>query len=248
MNCSSGRAKGYDLRKHVTGRRFRLSEDGMIQVDIFSDPICPWCFIGKRRFEQALAARPDVAVEMHWRAFQLNPSMPPEGMDRQTYLTVKFGNAAHAAQLYDNIRRVGEAAGIAFAFDRIQRTPNTLNAHRLIRYAARSGVEDNVVERLFVAYFLEGRDIGDRKVLADIADEAGLDRGEVNRFLAGEDELDAVRAEDFRARQLGIQGVPCFLLAERYAVSGAQEPEAFFPLFDMLVTENKTPDTANDDG
>lgn len=209
----------------------------MIEVDIFSDPICPWCFIGKRRFEMALDARPEISATVRWRTFQLNPTMPPDGMERQTYLSTKFGSADHAEQLYDNIRQVGAGAGIDFAFDRIARTPNTLNAHRLIRFADRAGAEDVIVEVLFRAYFFDGSDIGDVESLTAIAGEAGLDEQEVAAYLAGDEDGNEVQTEDMQARRLGIQGVPCFIIADQYAVSGAQEPEAFFPLFDMVLAQ-----------
>lgn len=202
-------------------------------IEIFSDTVCPWCFIGKRRLERALAMRPDIAVEIRWRAFQLNPWMPPEGMERAAYLQAKFG-AQDATRIYDNIRRVGAAEDIAFRFDRIPRTPNTLDSHRLIRHAEGVGRQNDVVEALFAAYFLDGRDIGDIGVLTEIAAAAGLAPDAARAFLEGDAERDAVRAEDMRARQMGIQGVPCFVLDRSYAVSGAQEPEYFLPLFDLV--------------
>ena len=199
-------------------------------IEIFSDVICPWCFIGKRRLERALEQRPGLEVSLAWRAFQLNPWMPPEGMERQAYLDAKFGSR-DANRIYDAIRRVGAAEGIDFRFDRIPRTPNTLNAHRLIRLAATEGRQDAVVEALFQAYFVEGRDIGDLAVLADIAETAGLD---ARMPLEADAERASVRAEDARARQMGIQGVPCFIIDRSYAVSGAQEPEYFLPVFDLV--------------
>jgi predicted DsbA family dithiol-disulfide isomerase len=205
-----------------------------MHIDIFSDPICPWCFIGKRRLQRALAARPGLRPTIRWRAFQLNPAMPADGMERQSYLAVKFGSAAEAQRLYATIGQVGAVEGIDFRFDRIHVTPNTVDAHRLIRYAEAQERDDAVTEALFHAYFLDGRDVGDQAVLADLAEEAGLDRAEALAFLAAGDGADAVRGEDMRARQLGIEGVPCFIVDRRYAISGAQEPEAFFSLFDMV--------------
>lgn len=210
-----------------------------MQIDIFSDPICPWCFIGKRRLERALRRRSAVRPRIRWRAFQLNPAMPEQGIERRAYLSTKFGNPSDAARLYGRIAQVGAAEGIRFAFDCIEITPNTVNAHRLIRLAGRAGKQDDVVESLFDAYFLSGRDIGDRTALISIAAEAGLDAVEVDAFLAGPDETDAVRNEDMRARQLGIEGVPCFVVNKRYALSGAQEPEAFFSIFDMVSEESR---------
>lgn len=211
----------------------------MITIDVFSDPICPWCFIGKKRLDAALAERPDLPVAIRWRAFQLNPDMPKEGMERQAYLSAKFGGGERASEIYAQIGRVGEQVGIDFQFDRIPRTPSTLKAHRLIRYAQRPGIEcaDILVPRLFRAYFLEGQDIGDDTVLLDLAEESGLDRDAAAEYLDGREDEDEVQAEDVFARRLGIGGVPCFIIDGKYALSGAQEPEAFLPLLDMAVQE-----------
>jgi len=206
-----------------------------MRIEIFSDTICPWCFIGKRRLERALAMRPDVPVEIHWRAYQLNPWMPPEGMDRAQYLAAKFGSA-DSARVYDTIAQVGLAQGIEFRFDRIPRTPNTIDSHRLIRHAQAVGRQDEVVEALFTAYFLEGRNLGSRAELARIGAEAGLDEAETRRWLDSEADTDAVRHEDALARRMGIQGVPCFIVDRKWAISGAQEPEYFMPLFDLATT------------
>ncbi|HZS85017.1 MAG TPA: DsbA family oxidoreductase [Stellaceae bacterium] len=204
-----------------------------MHIDIVSDVICPWCFIGKRRLGRALAQRPEVTPSITWRAFQLNPDMPEGGMPRETYLAAKFGSAAHAARIYATITEAGAGEKIAFAFDRIRRTPNSRRAHRLIRFATMRGNADPIVERLFSAYFEQGRDIGDPATLADIAAEAGFERAEVARWLASDAATEEVLAEDRSARRLGISGVPCFIVDGGYAISGAQEPEFFFPLFDL---------------
>jgi predicted DsbA family dithiol-disulfide isomerase len=204
-----------------------------MHIDIVSDVICPWCFIGKRRLERALTARAEDDVSLSWRAFQLNPDMPPGGMPREAYLAAKFGNAVNATRLYATIAEAGAAEGIPFAFDRIRRTPNTLAAHRLIRYAARNGGAGPLVEALFLAYFTEGRDLGDRDTLADLAAANGLDRAAAARHLDSGDGAPEVLAEDRAARRLGINAVPCFIVDGGYAISGAQEPEFFFPLFDL---------------
>lgn len=212
-----------------------------MQIDIFSDPVCPWCYIGKKRMARALDQRPDVTAQIRWRAFQLNPDMPPEGMDRQTYLSVKFGGAERAAEIYGHIDRVGKQAGIEFKFDRIPRAPNTLQAHRLIRFAARlqNGCSDAVVDGLFRAYFLEGRDIGHRDELLAIAEAAGLDRDAVSAYLDSDEDSGEIQAEDTFARRIGIGGVPCFIIGGKYALSGAQEPEAFLPIFDTVLQEER---------
>ena len=204
-----------------------------MRLDIFSDPICPWCFIGKRRLERALAARPDLQIEVHWRAFQLNPEMPAEGMDRQLYLELKFGGPAAAQRIYDTIAEAGVSEKIDFDFGAIRRTPNTVNAHRLIRRAGLEGTQDTVVEALFSRYFLAGEDIGDAAVLMKIAEEAGLAPSDLEAFLAGAEESDVVRSEDALARRTGIQGVPTFIFANRFALSGAHEPEVLIQMFEL---------------
>jgi predicted DsbA family dithiol-disulfide isomerase len=204
-----------------------------MHIDIVSDVICPWCFIGKRRLERALKLRPEVDVSISWRAFQLNPDMPAEGMPRQEYLAAKFGGAGQARRIYAAVEQAGAGEDIDFAFDRIRRTPNTVDAHRLIRFAALQGEAGAMVEALFAAYFLDGRDIGARSELAEIASEAGFDRKAAADWLAGDSGRDAVLAEDRAARRAGIEGVPCFVLDGGYALSGAQEPEFFLPLFDI---------------
>ena len=204
-----------------------------MHIDIVSDVICPWCFIGKRRLERALALRGDTDVSISWRAFQLNPDMPAGGMPREAYLAAKFGNAANASRLYASIADAGAAEGIPFAFERIRRTPNTRDAHRLIRHATLHGRAGPVVESLFVGYFIEGRDIGDRATLTDIAEEVGFEPSHAADYLASGDGLDEVLTEDRSARRLGINAVPCFIVDGGYAISGAQEPEFFMPLFDL---------------
>ena len=217
----------------------KAADATMISIDLFSDPICPWCYIGKRRLEEALAIRPDIRVEIEWHGFQLNPMMPHDGMNRSDYLSLKFGNPDNARRLYENIEGVGQQAGIAFNFERIAVTPNTINAHRLIRLAGQYGVQNDVVERLFAAYFINGENIGDIMTLASIGDAAGIDRVTAQTFLESGEDIEAVKSDDMQARQLGIQGVPFFILDHQYAVSGAQEPEAFYPLFDLLTVERR---------
>ncbi|CAE7881986.1 ywbO [Symbiodinium necroappetens] len=204
-----------------------------MELDIFSDVICPWCFIGKRRLEAAFVERPQAGLVVRWRAFQLNPDMPTEGMERQNYLERKFGGTANAQRIYNQIGTVGAQVGIDFAFDKIKRTPNTIDAHRLIRLAARLDREDAVVERLFKAYFLEGGDIGDSGLLAELAAEAGIDAQEAARFLASDEDRSAVESEDLSGRQAGITGVPTFIVNRRHAVPGAQPPEVLHKLFDL---------------
>lgn len=198
-------------------------------IDIVSDAICPWCYIGKRRLEKALLLAPQDDLKIGWRPFQLNPEMPREGMDRKDYLRAKFGDAS-GGKRYDAIIESGKAEGIDFQFDRIKRTPNTILAHRLIRFAARSDKQDALVEALFVAYFTEGKDIGDPEILASVASSVGVDAAQ---YLAGSEDDETIRQEDAFARQIGIQGVPCFIIDRQYAVSGAQPAEAFLEIFEL---------------
>lgn len=209
-----------------------------MQIDIFSDTVCPWCLIGKRRLARALAERPDLQPAIRWRSFQLNPEMPDEGLDRQRYLEIKFGSPEAAREVYAPILKAGSDEGIAFDFAGIRRTPNTLQSHRLIRIAGEQGRQDAVVDAVFGAYFMHGQDIGDIDVLVSAAAEAGLEAEFARAFLESDAEADAVRAEDLAARRAGIQGVPCFIFNGRYALSGAQPPEVLLPMFDLAIQDD----------
>jgi len=209
-----------------------------MRVSIISDTICPWCYVGKRRFERALAARGNVVADIEWRAFQLNPDMPPEGMDRRKYMVRKFGSTERVKEIFDAITTAGKGVGISFAFDKIDRTPNTVGSHRLIGLAGVSGLQDNVVEVLFRRYFEEAQDIGDLDVLVEAGAEVGLDGEAVRRYLESQEGADAVQRENEAAHQSGISGVPCFIFDNKYAVSGAQEAEIFQQVFDLA---NKPP-------
>jgi predicted DsbA family dithiol-disulfide isomerase len=206
-----------------------------MDLDVYIDTICPWCLIGKRRLERALAARPDWDIKVRWRAFQLNPDMPAQGMDRKVYLELKFGGAAGAERVYGQVREAGEAEEIPFDFEAIGRTPNTVESHRLIRFAGGRGRQEETVEALFDAYFLRGEDIGDREVLMAVASAAGLDAAEAKAFLDSDLEAQAVRQEDEEARRSGLQGVPTFIVNGRFdlALSGAHVPEVLLRLLDV---------------
>jgi predicted DsbA family dithiol-disulfide isomerase len=207
-----------------------------MRIDIIADAVCPWCFIGKRRLERALADRPQRNVEVVWRPFFLNPDMPPEGMDRREYLVRKFG-PGRSGRIYSAVEQAGASEDIAFRFDRIARSPNTLDAHRLIQFAQQEGGQDPVVEALFRAYFLDGRDVGEIVVLADIAAESGLERTQVLDYLQSGADREQVVAQDEKARSLGVTGVPCFIIDRKYAISGAQLPEVFHQVFDLVNQE-----------
>ena len=214
-----------------------------MKIDIISDTICPWCFIGKRRLEQALKTRPQADLEISWQPFQLNPDMPADGMEREAYLAAKFSGRDRAGRAYQTIAQAGGERGINFRFDRIRRTPNTVNSHRLIHRAGKKGVHDDVVEALFRVYFQDGRDIGDTEVLADVAAGAGLERDDILDYLRSDEDAAYIRVEDDRVRLQGVNSVPCFVIEDKYAVSGAQSPEVFHQLFD-LVSQNADADAA----
>jgi len=212
-----------------------------MQIDVISDTICPWCFIGKRRLDRALAERPDDKFDVRWRPFRLNPGMPPEGMDRREYLAAKFGGDPRGGEVYQAIRAAGEAEDIAFVFDHIAHVPATTDSHRLIRWAATKGVQHAVVERLFQAYFIEGLDIGDPDVLCDVGVEEGMDRAILADLLAGEADRDLVEREDALARRIGVEGVPAFIFGGKYIVPGAQDPNVFHQVIDRVRQMSAAP-------
>jgi predicted DsbA family dithiol-disulfide isomerase len=199
-----------------------------MQIEIYSDVVCPWCFVGKRRLEQALETA-GYAQQAHiaWRPFELNPTMPKEGMDRRVYLDAKFGGAEARRAIEDRVAKAGEADGLVFVFDRIERTPNTFDAHRLIWFAGQQGCQDDVAEALFHSYFTKGREIGSLTSLAEIASDCGINREEVELFLASDRAVQEVHAEEATGHRLGIRGVPYFVLNGSIAISGAQPPDIF---------------------
>jgi len=207
----------------------------MTTIQIISDPICPWCYIGKTRFERALAERPEHGLEISWKPFQLNPEMPPEGMDRREYLERKFGGKGAADQVYGDIQKAAEGDGLDVALDQIKRTPNTMNAHRLIHWAGIEGLQNEAVAALFVANFKEGKDISDPTLLADIADSVGMDREVTARLLASDADYADTRAEDEKAREMGVQGVPTFLIDGQYVVTGARDTAFWVDLIDEIT-------------
>jgi predicted DsbA family dithiol-disulfide isomerase len=208
-----------------------------VQLDVISDTICPWCFIGKRRLEKALKLRPDANVEIRWRPYQLDATIPPGGVDRKEYLENKFGGPERAKEIYARIREAGAEEGIAFAFEKIERTPYTITSHRLIRWAATARVQDAVVERLFQIYFLEGGSIEDADTLVSVAREAGMDTELVGELLAGDADVELVEREIRTAHKIGVTGVPCFILANNFGVMGAQSPEILADAIDRALAQ-----------
>ncbi len=213
----------------------------MTTIDVISDVICPWCYVGKRRLEKAVAALDEKQqVRVRWRPFELNPQMPKGGMDRKEYRTAKFGSWERSLALDAQVAAAGKAEGIPFAHGKMLRTPNTLDAHRLIRLADAEGVQDAVVEAVFRAYFTDGRDIGDVAVLLDVAAGAGLDRGRAETLLTGGADIEAVRREEAEAQRRGVTGVPFFVVNNTVALSGAREPNAFLAAFRQAGAESST--------
>ena len=206
-----------------------------MQIDIVSDTVCPWCFIGKRRIGRAMAMRPDVKFELFWRPYRLDPTIPREGVDRRAYLKAKFGDSPRSSAMGEAIRSEGASEGISFAFDKIAKSPNTLNSHRLVRWSLSAGVQDAVVERLFQAYFIDGRDIGDPAVLAAVASEAGMDGELVSSLLAGDADLESVEREAGLASEMGITGVPTFIFDSKFMISGAREAELLVRVIDRAL-------------
>lgn len=211
----------------------------MIKMDILSDPICPWCFIGKTQLDHALETAGDHPFEIEWHPFQLNPDMPAEGMDRRQYLEAKFGGKENAVRVYAQIATAAAAQGLEIDFEAIKRTPNTLDAHRLIHWAGLEGRQTFVVDRLFRAYFCEGKDIGQTDVLVDVAAAAGLDPAMIAQLLKGDGDIDDIRARDANAREKGVTGVPCFIVGGQHAVPGAQPPELWLQVIRELTESAK---------
>ena len=207
-----------------------------VTLDIISDPICPWCYIGKTRLDQSVAATGLDPFETNWRIFQLNPDMPPDGMDRRAYLEAKFGGAKGAEQIYSRVRQEAERTGLELRFDKIGRTPNTFDAHRLIRWARTTGSQDAVAHALFQRYFERGEDISDHAVLLDVAESAGMERPVVERLLAGDADREELKEEEGAARRMGVNGVPCFIIAGRYVMQGAQPADTWKDVITELDT------------
>ena len=206
-----------------------------MQIQVIFDTVCPWCYIGKRRLEQALALRPHVGIDLVWRPFLLNREIPTEGIDRTAYLIRKFGSEARVRRIYGAIAQAGESVDIDFDFDRIDRTPNSVDSHRLIRFALRNGAEPRIVEMLFFKYFIEGLDIGRQDVLQEIGARDGLDGDAIGAYLNSEEDIDFVYDENTRAHRMGVNGVPAFVFNKKMIISGAQEPQILARMIDAAI-------------
>lgn len=209
----------------------------MTRLDILSDPICPWCYIGKARLDKALSALPDHPFEIRWQPYQLNPDMPEQGMDRRDYLERKFAGKAGAVQIYSQIERAAQEDGLAVDFGAIKRTPNTLNAHRLIHWAGLEGRQNAIIDRLFAAYFVNGVDISQEDALLNIAKAAGMDDTVIKRLLQSDADRQEIIDKDQGFRQSGVTGVPCFIIGGHYVVQGAQSRDFWTEVVRDIVAQ-----------
>lgn len=220
-----------------------MADETAITVDVISDVMCPWCYIGKRHLEAALKTIPDVPVEVRWHPYQLDPTLPREGKDRSQYLSDKFGGIEKAREIYANIEAAGKAVGIPFAFDRIKLSPNTLDCHRLILWSKSDDVQDDVVERLFKAYFIDGEDLTQAETLVRISADAGMQSDLVEQLLETDSDMQKMVKQIEQAQEMGVTGVPCFIIDQRFALSGAEKPETLAAAI-LHAVETKTNETA----
>lgn len=205
-----------------------------MKVEIYSDTVCPWCYIGKRRFERALGMRPDIELDVQWLPFELNPGLPESGVEREAYLARKFGHRQRVHAMQAQLRELGSSLGLDFHFERAVRMPNTRLSHELLQFALAAGRQDEVGEALFKAYFEDGVDIGDRARLVEVGATAQLDAKDLEHALTSRRHLSEVEALERQAHEWGISGVPTFIFDRNYAVSGAQETDVFVQVFDRL--------------
>lgn len=210
-----------------------------MRIDVFADVVCPWCWIGEARLERALAERPEVEAEWHWRPFQLDPTLPPGGMPWDEFVRSKFGGPENAERMFAHVAAAGATDGLVFDFDRVARSPNTADAHRVIVFAAREGRQKEAAERLFRAHFAEGEDLNDAETLVRLGAEAGLDAGALRAWLGSGEGADEVAAGQRAAQRLGVTGVPFFVFDGRFAVSGAQPVEVFLQALDAAAGETE---------
>jgi predicted DsbA family dithiol-disulfide isomerase len=202
-----------------------MTDQQPIRIDVVSDVVCPWCFIGKRRLEKALALKPEIPVEVHWHPYFLNDWIPREGIARSEYLTTKFGSPERYAGIAQRVSAAAAEEGLDYAMDKISRQPNTLDAHRLIRWAEGIGKAAEMKQKLMDLYFTDGADLSNRAVLVQAAADVGLDADDISEALASDQDVEEVAREATAAKEAGIEGVPCFIFGSKFAVSGAQAPE-----------------------
>ncbi len=214
----------------------------MIRLDILSDIVCPWCYLGKAFLDRALEAHPGHPFAIEWHPFQLDPAMPKEGTDRRAYMEAKFGGPEGVARAHAPLLEHAKAAGVELNLDRIDRSPNTLDAHRLIHWAGLEGRQTAMVSALFRAYWRDGRDVGDAETLAEVAGEAGLDRAMIRRLLASEADAEEIRAREAHARERGVNAVPTFIIAERHVLQGAQPAETWGRIIEEISGNLKDSD------
>jgi predicted DsbA family dithiol-disulfide isomerase len=210
-----------------------------VRIDVVSDIVCPWCFIGKHRLEKALALTPDIPVEIRWRPYFLNDWIPREGISREQYLTTKFGSVERYAGIAQRVSKAAAAEGLVYDMDKISSQPNTLDAHRLIRWAANAGKAAAMKQKLMDFYFTEGADLTNRDVLVKAASEAGLDAEETRKRLASDEDVAQIESEALSAKQAGIEGVPTFIFDGKFAVSGAQAPEYLADAIERAAQANR---------
>ena len=220
------------------------TQSSPMPIDVVSDIVCPWCFIGKRRLEKALALRPEIAAEVRWRPYFLNDWIPREGIDRKTYLETKFGSVERYAAIADRVAAAARNEGLDYALDKIARQPNTLDCHRLILWAGETGNAGRMKQRLMDVYFTEGGDLSDRDVLVEAAAASGLDAAEARRRLASDRDIERVEKEAESAKEAGIDGVPCFVLGGVIAVQGAQTPDHLVQAIDRAAQQYASPQAA----
>jgi predicted DsbA family dithiol-disulfide isomerase len=201
-----------------------MSELKPLVIDVISDVMCPWCYIGKKRLEKAIKSVPDIQVDVRWHPYQLDSTLPPEGKDRATYLNEKFGGAERAEAAYERVRQAGREEGIPFAFEKIEVSPNTLDAHRLILWSRSDDLQDDVVERLFRAYFVEGRNLAKSETLVQISAEAGMQSDLVEQLFETDSDLAKLKRQIDQASEMGVTGVPFFIIDGRFALAGAEDP------------------------
>jgi predicted DsbA family dithiol-disulfide isomerase len=216
-----------------------MTEQQPVRIDVVSDVVCPWCFIGKRRLEKALSLKPDIPVEVHWHPYFLNDWVPREGIAREEYLTTKFGSVDRYKGIAQRVTAAAAEEGLTYAADKMKRQPNTTDCHRLIRWADGIGKAAEMKQKLMDLYFTEGADLSDRAILVQAAADIGLNADDVSKALASDQDVEQVEREAQSAKEAGIEGVPCFIFGGKFAVSGAQAPEYLAEAIERSAQANR---------